>query len=459
MRGARPRSRGGVVVHQHTSIGGIIPLQNVTILIFALILSLLFILALSCSLLGGDVEDEPLFRSMLNDIATNDPGVVLLGENIDIDVDEPSVTISWSLVACGDGFELDGSSGIHGSQCGLPSMALWIYADNSPEPAAIYDPASIPLVRKTGQRRRIENLVRFDSDHTLDVYKARLYPFDTYFLTSTLRAVDAFNATVPIRKLSTIEQVTSFVVAISDVESYEIINGTQVPTRDFDLFVTRPGQLRSYTMLLFGINWMLCHVTIGHVILARRLVDIKSMTKHLVSAFAILLVIPQLRNSMPDSPGFDDSALIDYIGFIPQMIISALCVLAILLLVMVREYDEMESKQPPRQITVQPFQRPPPLHNPKMFSVPPAPPILPQKLPKHLRAEVRTRSIAMELGEATRLKDELDITSDQVRAQSRLVESNLLSDMFQSNRFSFLLYPYVKRTSLVKRTSQSLYRD
>lgn len=455
--GARPRSRGDAV-HQHTSIGGIVPLQNVTILIFTLIFSLLFILALSCSFLGGDVEDGPIFKSMLNDIATDDPGVVLLGENIDIDLDEPSVTVSWSLVACGDGFELDGSSGIHGSQCGLPSMALWIYADNSPEPAVIYDPAAIPLVRKTGQRRRIENFVRFDSDHTLDVYKARLYPFDTYFLASTLRAVDASNATVPIRKLSTIEQVTSFVVATSDVESYEIINGTQVPTRDFDLFVTRPGQLRSYTMLLFGINWMLCHVTIGHVIFARRLVDIKSMTKHLVSAFAILLVIPQLRNSMPDSPDFDDSALIDCIGFIPQMIISALCVLTILLIIMLREYDEMEGKQTPRQITVQPF--PPPLHTPKLFSVPPAPPILPQKSPQLLlRAEVRTRSIAMELGEATCLKDELDATSDQVRAQSRLVESNFLSDMFQSNRFSFLLYPYVKRTSPVIRASQSFHRD
>jgi hypothetical protein len=157
---------------------------------------------------------------------------------------------------------------------------------------------------------RIENLVRFDSDHTLDIQKARLYPFDTYLLTSTLRAVDASNTTVPIRKLSTIDQVTSFLVTTSDVESYEIINGTQVPTRDFDLYVTRPGQLRFYTLLLFGVSWMLSHVTIGHVLLARRLVDIKSMTKHLVSAFAILLVIPQLRNSMPDSPALDDGEFI-----------------------------------------------------------------------------------------------------------------------------------------------------
>ncbi|KAG1844665.1 hypothetical protein DFJ58DRAFT_802371 [Suillus subalutaceus] len=384
MGGTSPigRSRGNAV-HLHTGTGGIVPLQNVTILVFALIFSLLFIIALSCSFLGADEEDDPPFKSMLNDIATNDPGVVLLGENVDVDIDEPSVTVSWSLVACGDSFELDGSSGIHESQCGLPSMALWIYADNSPEPAAIYDPATIPFVRKTGKRHRIENLVRFDCDYTLDVHKARLYPFDTYLLASTLRAVNASNTTVPIRKLSTIEQVTSFLVAISD-----FLLAT------FDLYVTRPGQLRFYTLLLFGINWMLSHITVGHVILARRLVDIRSMTKHLVSAFAILLVIPQLRNSMPDSPDLDD----DYIGFIPQMIISASCVLTILLLIMLREYDEMEGKQTPRQITRRPSLTPPPR---------PPPPRTP-KVPFLLGATVRTRSVAMERGEATCLKDELN---------------------------------------------------
>ncbi|KAG1784806.1 uncharacterized protein HD556DRAFT_1425838 [Suillus plorans] len=416
MGGTSPigRSRGDAV-HLHTGTGGVVPLQNVTILIFALIFSLLFVLALSCSFLGGDEEDDPLFKSMLNDIATNDPGVVLLGENVDVDVNEPSITISWSLVACGDSFELDGSSGVHKSQCGLPSMALWIYADNSPEPIAIYEPSAIPYIRKTGQRRSIENLVRFDSDHTLDVHRAHLYPFDTYLLPSTLRAVDASNTTVTIQKISTIEQVTSFLVETSDFESYEIINGTQIPTRDFDLYVTRPGQLRFYALLLFGVNWMLTHVTIAHILLARRLVDIKSMTKHLVSAFAIVLIIPQLRKSMPDSPALDDGALIDYIGFIPQMIISASCVLAILLLIMLREYDEMEGKQTPRQTTVRPLllppPRPPPPRIPKASSKPPPPPIPPRKSPLKpflLGTKVHTRSIPMERGEAACVKDELN---------------------------------------------------
>lgn len=95
-------------------------------------------------------------------------------------------------------------------------------------------------------------------------------------------------------------------MASSDVDSYDITsNGTQLPARDIDLWVQRPGQARGFAMLLFGINWMLTHITIGHVLLARRLVDTTSKVKHLISAFAILLAIPQLRNSMPDSPGLD----------------------------------------------------------------------------------------------------------------------------------------------------------
>jgi hypothetical protein len=77
MGGTSPiiRSRGNAVLLHTRGTGGIIPLQNVTILCFALIFSLLFIIALSCAFLGADAEDVPPFKTMLDDIATNDPGV------------------------------------------------------------------------------------------------------------------------------------------------------------------------------------------------------------------------------------------------------------------------------------------------------------------------------------------------------------------------------------------------
>lgn len=53
-----------------------------------------------------------------------------MGESVDVDVDEPSLTIRWSILACGDDVILPGSAGSHGSAlCGLPAKALYIYVD------------------------------------------------------------------------------------------------------------------------------------------------------------------------------------------------------------------------------------------------------------------------------------------------------------------------------------------
>lgn len=47
-----------------------------------------------------------------------------------MDIDEPSVTIRWSVVACGDDFMLPGSAGVHGTQsCGLPDTAMYFFVD------------------------------------------------------------------------------------------------------------------------------------------------------------------------------------------------------------------------------------------------------------------------------------------------------------------------------------------
>ena len=56
--------------------------------------------------------------------------IVLVGENVDIDVDEPSITIRWSILGCGASFVLSGSEGVHGSSaCGIPSLALNVFVD------------------------------------------------------------------------------------------------------------------------------------------------------------------------------------------------------------------------------------------------------------------------------------------------------------------------------------------
>jgi len=152
----------------------------------------------------------------------------------------------------------------------------------------------------------IQNLVQFNSDHVLDVHDARLYPFDTYFLTSTLRAVTFSNSSLPIQKLITVDVMSSFNIWTTDMESFSKANdGTVLPSRDMDMYVWRPGSARLFALFLFTISWLLTHITVGHVLLARQISGRRPLLKYLSSTGAILISIPQLRNSMPDAPGLD----------------------------------------------------------------------------------------------------------------------------------------------------------
>lgn len=326
-----------------------------------IILSLVFIGTISCVFNGADAGDPP-FKNMLDNVS---PGIVLIGDNVDVDVDEPSITIRWSIMACGQANVLPGSEGSHGSQnCGLPNELVYIYVDGDPQPTATYNPTEIPFNKDTGLRRNIQNLVQFDSDHVLDVSKARLYPFDTYYLSSTLHAVSGTtNQTLTISKLATMALTASFDIDSTDVESYsDLADGTRLPTRDLDMHINRPTDARGIALLLFIVSWILTHVCIGHVILARRLHTAKPVLKHLVSVGAMLVALPQLRNSMPDAPGLD-GFLIDTIGFFPQMVIVGMCIIILLLVVVSREMHARTregSALPPRSMTVFKGNVPPP---------------------------------------------------------------------------------------------------
>ncbi|KAF9556752.1 hypothetical protein CPC08DRAFT_710984 [Agrocybe pediades] len=324
-----------------------IPLRGSTIVTLAIIASIFFIMAISMAFLGADA-DEPYFKRTLDTVAATNPGVVLVGESVDVDIDEPSITIRWSIAACGEDFMLPGSAGLHGSSlCGLPSMAMYFFVDNDETPAATYDPLQIPFNRDTGHRRSIQNLVQFDSDHVLDVHEARLYPFDNYKLSSTLRAMSFDNQSIPIRKAVTIDITSSFDIFTIDLDSYSTsANGTQTVSRDIDMYVSRPNGARFFTLILFAVSWVLTHVTMGHVLIARKLPTLKAVFPHLLSSGAILIALPQIRNSMPDAPGLD-GVLIDCIGFFPQMMIAGISTVILLLILGAREFDSMRSPRPP----------------------------------------------------------------------------------------------------------------
>ncbi|OCH91203.1 hypothetical protein OBBRIDRAFT_753513 [Obba rivulosa] len=330
------------------SRAGVVPLAPEFIVGIAITLSVLFILSLLCVFLGADYE-ESAFQKRLDKVATENPGIVIIGDNVDVDVDEPSVGFRWSILGCGDDFVLPGSEGIHDSSlCGLPAMPLSIYVDSQVFPAVVYDPAQFPTVNGTARRLNIDNLYQFDSDHVLDVHEQRLYPFDTYRLTTTLRAqCSKTNKSLPIRGLWTVTEVSSFDIANTDTAS-RIANshGTQVPSRDISVTMRRPGHARAITMLLFILAWMLAHATIGCAVIAWSSDDKRRLLRHFEYVFVTILIIPALRDTMPDAPGLDGefTSLCHTVGFFPQMLLAGMSAISVLLMLATRELQGAEEQ-------------------------------------------------------------------------------------------------------------------
>lgn len=160
-------------------------------------------------------------------------------------------------------------------------------------------------------------MFQFDSNHVLDVHQQRLYPFDTYRLGTTLHAqLEHDDTDVIITRLATIKMTSSFIVSSSDVSGYvETEDDTQSPRREIDLGISRPGGARAFALFMFAVNWMLAHATVGFLLLAMHAEHTRRVPLLLAMAFVIVLTIPQIRNSMPDAPGYDG----EYCYYEPQV--------------------------------------------------------------------------------------------------------------------------------------------
>lgn len=149
---------------------------------------------------------------------------------------------------------------------------------------------------------------QFDSDHALDVHRARLYPFDTYQLTSNIRILSTTtDKTLPITKLPISTHTDSFLVKSTDSPCY--IGQTDNLSRILSLTIQRPGEAKAFALLLFAVNWVLAHASIAYTFLILKVKGSDKVLKYLAFVAASLLLIPQLRDAMPDAPGFDGTRL------------------------------------------------------------------------------------------------------------------------------------------------------
>ncbi|KAI0345843.1 hypothetical protein BDW22DRAFT_1324837 [Trametopsis cervina] len=329
---------------------GVIPLGPTFIVGIAVVISLFFIGAISFAFIGA--EEEAVFKDLLNDLAQHNPGIVLIGDNVDVDVDEPAVTIRWSILACGQAYVLPKSEGTHdSSECGIPNVPLNIYVDGYVTATATYDPDKIPTSSANTNRLSVQNLYQFDSDHVLDVHEARLYPFDTYHLTLNIRVeVSNTSSPLPVTRLVTLTDTASFIISSFDTASTVAFQSssssdelTQSPSRDLIVSMKRPGEARFFALMLFGINWMLAHATVGYVALAWKASGSQRAAYYLVLCVATMMVIPQIRNMMPDAPGYDGKCvLIDQIGVFSQMVMTGITSIILLATLAKRELANIE---------------------------------------------------------------------------------------------------------------------
>ena len=136
-----------------------------------------------------------------------------------------------------------------------------------------------------------------------------------------------------------IDLTSSFAVASMDSPLTVTISGASIPAGYIELHVARPADARLYAMLLFTLNWILSHFNFGVAILAAFrgkpqhavLVNsegvkvakkrTKDVIKYIGCVLAVLLVIPQLREAMPDAPGFDGKFIL-LLGFVNESHIS-----------------------------------------------------------------------------------------------------------------------------------------
>jgi hypothetical protein len=149
---------------------------------------------------------------------------------------------------------------------------------------------------------RPETAFQFKTSHLLETREARQYPFDNYHLGLELRATNA-NTSVPISRAFVVDVARFFHVESKDLRSYLDMDGFMFPTQQVDLSFRRPASARLFTLLLFMIGWLLAHINIGQVIMARKSTGTQSLVICLAISGGTIMVLPQLRNSMPGSPG------------------------------------------------------------------------------------------------------------------------------------------------------------
>lgn len=180
---------------------------------------------------------------------------------------------------------------------------------------------SIYVLGTTGRNvttHSTQSILQFDDSHTLDVHSTRLYPFDAYLLTTTLFVFGSNGSEerskIPFLGTVMLQHGTAFAYSCANSPIETLYENDWYSGQLLELRMRRQMAAKCYAIIMFAINWALCHFACGFAATAIwapstvqtwRINDLACRIRLLFASMVILYIIPQIRSCMPDAPGFD----------------------------------------------------------------------------------------------------------------------------------------------------------
>jgi len=292
-------------------------------------------------------------QQLYDQLPYNVTGVAIMGHNYLLDLDRRTLSVQWEIIGCGAHklSTYQRSTHIGGSDvCGPFDRKIDVYLNNATNPVFSFDPDHLPVNSIRGSLY-MQDVMTFEMDHQMGVYAASILlpkpvirhlfdqqlaaPFDRYVLNAFAFVIDtATNQSVPITKFAIADPLNNFVTYSIDSPTtskftYDAGQGPitiDVESRAVELDIRRGVLSKTFTMCMWIVNWALTAGTIYTTLVT--LIDPRKMSDAVLALpITVILTIPAIRALYVGAAPF--GILLDMIGFFLQIILIALCSLAL----------------------------------------------------------------------------------------------------------------------------------
>ncbi|PSR77114.1 hypothetical protein PHLCEN_2v8059 [Hermanssonia centrifuga] len=233
--------------------------------------------------------------------------------------------------------------------CGRLLNITNFYVDGSSAPNATYDPLENPVDIENGVASIVylQAINEFQTTHLLEVSawhgldQQYAYPFDTYFLDTSIVALDSdAQKSFHIISLKPVDSTNNFfpyVVTDGPAWLRDSSGAEQFEGRYLRMTFRRTILTQFFIVALFSVNWGLTLVVVLITIWANDGNEVNDSI--LVLPLSVILTIPALRALWVGAPGFDSC------GIFLQMIIVAICSIFLVMRVGLSSKKERELRR------------------------------------------------------------------------------------------------------------------